>query len=612
MTLSLRVPKFDDQILLDELQKKYKNIPREQLKDYDQFHIYEENGSFYHKNKSITNFVMTPITSIRNEENNTTIFLYRINNTEKKDPEKLLQLNADNLVSSTSFKKALLNQGYYVWRGVKADEFNDLFEMLNKKMRRSTEITRLFWQKEYGFWAWANGISTTDGEFIPCDNTGLVLYKGKYFFIRAASDVRINEASNIEFEKQLTYSEKSDNAPTLKKWGELMVKVYENEAVIAIAYMLTAVFSDYIFHVQKSLPLLALIGQPGSGKTKLAGSIINPMYSTSKLTPVALNNSTAPGFGDQLMLMNNGIIFLEEFKNELSGIQTLIRDIYNRYGRTRAQTKDLKTPKITSMVVLAGEQYPNDKALVERIIPLYFSKTEFTPEESALFHSLKEIEQTTFTYFISELLKYRNDIVTNYKSTSNEIRKALRQSLSSLAIEDRIIENYATIISVFKIINDRADIFSFGTKKLMRVAVELIENQNKILNNVGITSNFWTVLEHQHKEYKLPEKQFLIELVTEITLKSPSGKEEYTKRFIEDNKPELTNIVLLKWPGLYAQYKIGCKSLDLKPVDENTLKRYLRSSKECIGQISSKRIGGGVYSVLVFEYSKLNVDLIRD
>ena len=373
------------------LRKKYPGVPQEELVPFDKFNIFVDHGKYYtldNKNKPVvlSNFILEPIAQIRNEELNESSYMYWIKNTQKE--RQLICLKAENLCRNNSFAALLLNHGYFVWKGTDRN-LSNLFERLNEKIERCLEFNTLFWQEKYRVWAWGNGISTINGEFIPASETGIVHFNGKSFFIRACSNLIKDESSKLKNERHLNFSDK--NPISTLDWSRLLLEAYGKKSLAGICFVLMSIFSDFLFAEERALPVLNLIGKPGSGKNEFAGSIISVLYNTSDLKPLSLANKTVSSLSDRLMLYRNGIAFLDEFRN-VKEDELLLKDIYNRTPRSRSDMPGLKNPEIYATALVAGEHYPEQEALVTRIIPIKSEDTSWSESQTEAFNKLKQME----------------------------------------------------------------------------------------------------------------------------------------------------------------------------------------------------------------------------
>ncbi len=604
--LNVNIPKLEDikEEQLNTLEKKYPGIPRDQLIQYDLYNIYSKDNQYYtSRGKRLSNFTLFPIAIVKNEDDGTSVYVYRItNNLDQK--KRAVYLSAEEIVSLKSFKKNLINLGKYTWKGTEPD-FNNLIEMLNEGMRDAHRITSLFWQEKEKFWAWGNGISTIKGEFIPCNDLGFVQYGAKTFFIEAAANhIAANPFSSSKIEKNLIYTENQTNQTPKNLFGQI-VDIFGNNGKIAIAFYLVSLFSDHIFNLQNNLPILGVFGMRGTGKTTLIMSILNTLYSSKKIAPVKLNNATQSGVAKRLMLANNALIFLDEYNDKVNtdkmDFQSIIRDIYNRTARIREGNQEYKDLKINTMCMVAGEQSPTDAALVERMIFFRTTAKEMTAQQKEQYRNFSGyLENNTMTHITHELIKYRPAIEKHYKDVSHKVQDELEYKLRSVKPSSRILENYASLLAVFRIIEGQnLRLFPFDSKNLMAIIQETIINHSEELKNVGVVNEFWTIIQGI-KEDDFFNRDTHYKLVSEIEIElektktvpdntpgiSPDGK-TYKKRFIEPK-----DILYFNIKSVYGKYKKMANRMKYRSLDEGNLKYYLKDSPAFIGTVRQKKNRG--------------------
>ncbi len=598
------------------LRKKYPGVPQEELVPFDKFNIFVDHGKYYtldNKNKPVvlSNFILEPIAQIRNEELNESSYMYWIKNTQKE--RQLICLKAENLCRNNSFAALLLNHGYFVWKGTDRN-LSNLFERLNEKIERCLEFNTLFWQEKYRVWAWGNGISTINGEFIPASETGIVHFNGKSFFIRACSNLIKDESSKLKNERHLNFSDK--NPISTLDWSRLLLEAYGKKSLAGICFVLMSIFSDFLFAEERALPVLNLIGKPGSGKNEFAGSIISVLYNTSDLKPLSLANKTVSSLSDRLMLYRNGIAFLDEFRN-VKEDELLLKDIYNRTPRSRSDMPGLKNPEIYATALVAGEHYPEQEALVTRIIPIKSEDTSWSELQTEAFNKLKQMEREPFSLILQEILQHRKAIETNFTAIKNSESKSLKDSLSDKQVPSRIINNYSILLAVFKILDQEGLKLAFTYDELRSYFLELIDEQMEALSNTGIVNNFWKTMEHMLASYNtvamenihsenLKEIKLLVTKQTDEHEKREafsSGRDRYfTKSFLNSKQ-----LIFITWRSLYTNYTISARRLGYEVISENNLKDYLRSSEAYIGKVNN--YGARNLNADVFDSDKLNVTL---
>ncbi len=601
---------------IKKLQKKHPGVPDKELKVFDKFNVFFQDKKVYtlDNRKNITelsNFIMEPVAQIRNEELNESTYIYWIENALNE--RELISLKAEHLCRNNSFSSLLFHYGYFVWKGTDKN-LTSLFERLNENILRCTEVTRLFWQKNEEVWVWSNGISTLKNEFIPANETGIVKHQNKAFFIKAHSNLIREDSSKLRNERHLQF--KQEKVLSSFEWSELMCQAYGEKSYAGIAFAMMSSFSDILFEENRSLPILNLIGKPGSGKNEFAGSILNLQYNTADVKPLSLANKTTSALSDRLMLVQNGMAFLDEFKNVRED-ELLLKDIYNRTPRSRTDMPGLQIPEITSTVLVAGEHYPEEEALVTRCIPLKFQKSTYSAEQTEAYNKIKKLEKQSFSHLQQEIIVYRKAVENNFKSVLNQEENGLKALLKGKVVHGRIINNYAVQLAVFKIMETNGFSLAFSYGELKSYYIDLIDEQLEALSNTGIVNNFWKAIEYMRANFDtIAIENLTSEQVAELKLCVTKYTDEHDKKeavtqgrtkFFIKRFCNSKRVVFLTWRSLYANFVNAAKKLGFEIVSETNLRDYLRSSDEYIGKVINR--GSKNLDADVFDLDKLNIQL---
>ena len=559
----------------------------------------EKNQLYFRSGGRITNFVMRPLFHI--ESINDTRKLFEIEN--KYGDKQVIELDMQAMVSLMTFKKAIESRGNFLWEGNDI-HFTYLKRWLYDETRYCRKIDRLGWQ-EQGFWAWANGISTTDGVFTPIDMNGIVEYEKKHYFIQAFSSIYLSDKSIFKDERRFVYVDRKDI--TLHSWAEKFLQVYGDQARLTICFYLTSVFSDFIFYKLTNLPVLNIFGQKGTGKNEQAMSILC-LFGRPQ-NELQLHNATKPGISAHLEQFINALIWVDEYKNSLpiEYIESL-KAIYNRNGRTRGSIREgvskEQTP-IDSMVMITGQEMMTaDVALLSRAVFLHYHDTEHSQEQKENLEKLHEIQAEGLSHFTHMLIRNRDYLEKNYAYAFNEVQADLTTRAGKSQYDDRIMRNLITIVATFKTLQNLVDL-PFTYEDLLQTAMESIAYQNQLLSNANELSQFWAMIETLlEKDLIKSPNNFRIEFVSDLAL--TIGTKAVTKVF----KPP-KQVLFLKWSGIYQLYAEYSRRAGQNPLPTNTLVYYLETSKPYLGKKKSVRFDRDINQAMCFDYDLLSINLIR-
>lgn len=590
------------------------NLGEGQMNDLRNYGIYfKDNKMFFETQsgiKDMSNFIMEPVLHTISTNNSRKLFKLENTNGEKAT----ITVSTQEMNNLTNFLCAVEEKGNFVFEGTKF-QLMRLKKYLYDKTIYSKELENIGWQPRPQFWAWANGIATTNNEFIPIDDYGLVSYDNQNYYLKPYSAEFADDPNVFVNERKFQYV---TSDVTLSDWAMVFTKVFGEKSKLSIAAFMTSIFSDFIFARLGSLPIINLFGVKGTGKTEQAKSIISMFghdletYNLRKVTPHAASHS--------LKKFINGMVLFDEYKNNIGSMWLgFLISLYNRYGKIRGTIKEgaeVEKIPVNSMVFLAGQEIPNaDPALFSRVIYLSYHNPKRDQDAKTNFNKLKEYDEKGKAHIISEILQYRDTIEENYMKNFYDIEKELTEKLPYA--EDRIIKNYATVITTYSILQDKFNLH-FDAENLKEIAVDCIKEQMNILNRSNELSVFWNAFMSSIEQDKIiPGWNYKIKSMDEITV-TKDGKKEYYPF-----KDGPRKILLIRWEGLYNIIEKELKGVTDNQMGEESVSFYLEKSPYFLGKKSSERFkrnrrhtdidsGEHVYKVTqayAFDYNKIGIDL---
>ncbi|WP_312331943.1 BT4734/BF3469 family protein [Sphingobacterium sp.] len=504
--------------------------------------------------------------------------------------ERVININTDDFVSAGSFKKVIARHGNYIWMGADADLVK-LQNMLQREEAPTTMVKNLGFNRKGNFFAFANGIYVIgESKFLDIDPYGIVPtknLKGEQinYFIPALSKIFIDKDDMYSNDKKFRLI--VGNAKW-SEWTELFCKVYGNNGRVGIAYFICALFSDIIFKAMGSrFPILFAYGKRGSGKGTMVQSLLN-LYGEKQDQVMLGGSSTAVGFMRKLAQFINGLVWLDEYKNNLP-VKTIesLKNIYDRIGYERGKkdnTFQTESTPISSACILSGQEMPTiEPALFSRNMLISFSETVRTEEARQLYRSLVSMEKEGLSHLTVGLLAYRNLVADNFKEFYEEEIRNFSKLVAKDDIDERMLSNWSMMITIIGLLSDHIS-FPFTVDEFRDQCKELLLSQFSVLQGSDDTSKFWQIVE---------------QLFTDGSI-------------IEDKHFKLENgNIHLRVQDIYQMYAEAMhRRRDPNVLDRATLENYLRSDASFEGR-KKAQFGGKYTWGMVFKYSGLNVDLIR-
>ncbi len=321
----------------------------------------------------ISNFIMTPMFHIGDDNNGTRIFILK----NETGDRRLLEIRESEMCSLNAFQQKVGTLGNFIWLA-KIDKLNRVKRYLYARTDTAERVRKLGWDSNNDLFAFGNGI-LCDGTFLSVDDMGIVRgTNGKAFYIPATSKMYRNNPEIYQFERLMIH--KNHNGISMRVFAEKLISVFGENARIALCYLFATVFRDVVFRRKRHFPILNLFGEKGTGKTTLATSLQS--FFIHGIDPPNLGVTSVPAMNDRVSQAVNTLVVLDEYKNDLD-IRKIayLKGLWGGGGQTKKNTSTdgmAAQTIVTTGVALCGQDKPTqDMALYTRVIFLAFTKTSF-------------------------------------------------------------------------------------------------------------------------------------------------------------------------------------------------------------------------------------------
>lgn len=554
---------------------------QEMLKTYG---FYIKNRCYYGAGSSSSdrpwsNFIMEPVLHIRDERNARRI--YRVIN--EAGVEEIVKFQQSELVSFADFKRILESAGNYIWKAT-ANEVTQLKTFLYDDTPSADEIRQLGWQKRWGFYAWGNGGMDTAGRFHKADKFGVFVMNDRRFYLPGcAADTAANTQGYLT-DRRFTYMETNDI--TLEDYTRLLVKVFGDNAKVALGFLLATLFKDVITRITTSFPILNLFGPKGTGKSQLGHSLTSFFY--TEYTAPNLAGSTKAALAEAVAEVSNAIVHLDEYKKDLPpDKQEILKGIWEGTGRTRINLDNDKRRETTAVdcgVIISGQEMPTaDIALFSRMIFLTFSKTTFSDEERRNFETLNRIEKRGLSHLTAQILSKRNLFTTHYREAWDDTVSDLSNLVRTSAVEDRTLKNWAIVLAAIRVLDGQLSL-PFSYAEMLNMCARLCIDQNNKTRQSNEMAGFWETVENLvgssrawiEVDYRITRGGRRIK-TRESRLSGQDVELNPNRRYLYVNFNRLSALYIKE--GRDAQ----------KTIPKDSLKYYLEHSPEYVGTIMSMK-----------------------
>jgi DNA primase len=354
---------------------------------------------------------------------------------ETGDGGHCFALKADEM-GADAFATFCLAKGNYIWKGKKED-LQILWQenFLNDDGRHIIEPDHIGYLEKEKMWMFSNVVITDKGEEMRPDENGIFwtekrgykpvslgITSGKQAISEGMPYLSINDQVNIE---------------EIKK--NLSDTIGDVEATKALAWITAVVFMENAFKKYGCFPFLFVTGKTGSGKSTIADWICS--FFGIEHNGITLSQTTAGAIQRSLGYYSSIPVFLDEYRNTSDIIYKthFLRNVYNRQssGKGVKANFGLRMAKVRGTVVIAGEELPNDAALINRSIIIEIIKAKKREDHYEWFCR----EKSKFSRFFYDILKNKKALDEKFDSMMAKGKIAFMAS----KIDERTAINYAIL-----------------------------------------------------------------------------------------------------------------------------------------------------------------------
>ena len=395
-----------------------------------------------------------------------------------------------------------------------------------------------------------------------------------------------------------------------------MLGVFEDNGLMAIAYYFSSLFRYIIYKQFKFFPHLILFGPPHKGKSTLAWSL-SYMFGEARRF-LNLSNFTSPGFSGRGQQIRNGIMWCDEFLNELDlWVHELLKGAYDGSGREKRTFKSNKSTQYLAIyiaLVIYGQDLPNrDIALLTRCITLMFNYKGTKVKEDNLI-ALQELEKTgQLSGLTSDLQKYRSEVQQHFNQAFDKAKGEVRKKLmESSIVSSRILQNHVIPLTVVRLIEQSEELPTYKGKKfsdaLIDFIITLIHRQSVSVIRQDEVAGFWRTFLFLHSQKMLKhDKDFIIEDKKQIRVLIKDTRSNTELKQFEGGK----KILFLRFTRSIPMYKERTRKEGEVPFKDEQLKHYLSTSDAFLGKMRNKKFEGNRVNVscYAFDMELLEFDL---
>lgn len=541
------------------------------------------------KTKCWSNFVLHPLFHIKDPIASSRLFEI-INDDGRKD---IVEMSIDEMITMARFRKKIESLGNFIWMA-KEDQLLRLKQYLYCVTETAQLIRQLGWQRQWGFYAFGDGVFYNN-QWIKANENGIVrLEEGtpeqRNYYLPAACQIYSTDQNSYQYERKFVHKYHGDFS--LHDYVNQFVLAFGDNAKVAFAYLLAALFRDLVLPVNKNFPLLNVFGPKGSGKTELAHCLM--AFFVFDNIPPNLKNSTSAAIAESIAQCCNALVHLDEYKNtlDLDKIE-MLKAIWDGTGRTRMNIDKGKreTSVVDTGVILTGQEMTSqDNALFTRLIYLTTSTvdTNRTAKAREIFHNLTDMRAQGCTHLTLQLLSYRPQFEANIKNSWAVVCDDLLGQAQGVDLEERIFHNWAVPLAAFHALrNSLKDVLPFDYEDLLKVCGRFMKKHNGQSAENDEVQGFWDILTSLRNIGELVEgNDYTIEYRDKFRLHKEKGALE--GKLVQLDPPR--KILFIRHRIVLPKYSKFGKDHSMNVLPESSMKSYIESSTQYyFGESANKR-----------------------
>lgn len=550
---------------VEDLPKEVQDIIKKKIaKKYFRTHIRKEFGKYIatrHRGKTewdetISNFTIKVIAT--HETQNGIIREICFTN-EFGQSAPFFTIGPEDMYGPDGFGTFCLGHGNYIWRGNKDDLINIWEqEFLEDDGRHIIEPDHIGWIDAEKMWLFGN-VAVREGkegskEMRPDKNH--IFWTEKKGIKPIPLGISSGRNTISEGIPYLTTTPFYINQ-VREKLGD---SIGQGEASKCLGWVTAVIFQEEIFELYGCFPFLFITGRRSSGKSTIAEWLMN-FFGLENAGKMA-SDTTAVGIQRYMAYYSSLPVFLDEYRNtkQITMKNGFLRNAYNRQSAGKGIKADfgIREAKIRGTLMIAGEETPEDNALLTRCIIVVVSEKNRKENHFNWFMA----SRTKFSYHVLDIIRRKNELKEKFFSILNEGKNYF----VTQGIDDRTAINYAVVAAGhFAAFGENLDFSKFLSEEAKRAKMQYQDEQAVAV--------------------------FLEDLVL---LK--------TRRLIDENYYELSDgTIYLYFHGVYSiwsqEYR---KTRGIEPFKASSILDYLKEEPGFVDSNYPKKIKGQLKKCAVF------------
>ncbi|EKF56217.1 hypothetical protein I215_01803 [Galbibacter marinus] len=432
--------------------------------------------------KSVSNFSIDIIQHMQDEK--FPMKLVSIKNVHGH--EKIFDVPSEHMNSQQQFDNAVTAHGNYLFTGSRPD-FQKIRAFLFDRMGTGRKIDVLGWQPE-GFWAWNNKITIPGKTSIDIDENGVFKFENTSYYVPSANRIYSNNPFKYEGQKKMMCIQPDFN---FGQYSLQLKKVHREHSITALLFALATPFQDIVVNNIKNFPLMFLSGPPSTGKDQLAACAQGFFGVPQTGIGLASGVSTAKAQVREFAQFSNIIAQLSEYKRGDVRLDEMLKDLWDRRGYKRGNIDShvgTESIPILSSVIITSNDFPDNDALLTRVIWEDMNVQNFTEEAVKNYEILEDMNKQMYSHFTDDLINSREIFKQRFKKSYRNARDMMNSLLPDA--KSRIIGNFSVLVATYEIFQDVVSL-PFNKSEMLEHFKNRIEALERKLATASLLSKWW-------------------------------------------------------------------------------------------------------------------------
>lgn len=476
-------------------------------------------------------------------------------------------ITAEDMGGSDGFTCFCYSHGNFTWRGTKEDLAN-IWEglFLEDDGRHIIEPDHVGYLESENLWLFGNVAISNDGlKELRCD-------KNHIFWLdkKGIKPVSLGVTSGkTEISEGIPYLSSTEvSIQEIKE--KLSATIGEIEACKCIGWCNAVAYMETVFNNYGCFPFLFITGRTGSGKSTVA-EWLNCFFGIEEAGK-SISQTTTVATQRALAYYSNLPVFLDEYRNTDDIIRKtgFLRNVYNRQssGKGIKSSFGIREAKVRGTLIIAGEETPNDNAILNRSILIEIIKKNRMCNHYDWFMKNKN----KFSYHLYNILRRRDE-----KFFEKVLLEARNYLVQHCGIDDRTAVNHAAITAGYAI--------SFG------------EQDQKFAASI--------ILEAKKTNTEYQKDNLINQFVSDLQVLVSKGDIKQEDYFMSEDEK-----IYIYFQGLYNIWASDCKKRGKEVFKESSLRGYFKEEESFIGYPIKKRIKGFSRNCIVLSEDLINEDIL--